>query len=182
MKKVFGILNIIDIIIIIGVIVALSVGIYTMKHFRQTADKQIEATSTITFEVFLRGVTVTGNEFPIKQNGKTFITIRNVPYTELTVLGVTYNPRLTAIASQKTDKQYILVNDPAQLAVYDAIVTITDTAKITKDGAVVGGNKIKMGLPVTLEGENYKFNGTISDVRVKSDIKVDDDGENNEIG
>lgn len=24
-----------------------------------------------------------------------------------------------------------------------------------------------MGLPVTLEGNNYKFNGTISDVRVK---------------
>ena len=55
--------------------------------------------------------------------------------------------------------------------------TIIDTAKITKDGAVVGGNKIKMGLPVVLEGQKYKFNGTISDVRVTSDIKIDDDGE-----
>lgn len=182
MKKIFGVLNVIDFIIILGVIIALAVGVYTMKHFRQTADKQIEATSAITFEVFLRGVTVTGEEFPINQNDKTFITIRNVPYTELTVLDVKSNPRQTAIASQKSDKQYILVNDPSQPAIFDAIVTITDTAKITKDGAVVGGNKIKMGLPVTLEGEKYKFNGTISDIRVKSDIKVDDAGENNEVG
>jgi len=182
MKNILGKLNIVDIVIIIGVIIALFVGIYTMKHFRQTAEKQIEATSNITFQVFLRGVTVTSENFPIKVNDKTFITIRNVPYTELSVVDVTSSPRQTALSSVKNDKQYILINDPTQQAVFDAIVTITDTAKITKDGAVVGGNKIKMGLPVTLEGENYKFNGTISDVRVSSDTNVNDDGENNEVG
>ena len=85
MKNLFGKFNLVDIIIVVGVIIALFVGVATMKHFRQTADKQIEATSEITFQVFLRGVTVTGEEFPIKQNAKTFITIRNVPYTELEV-------------------------------------------------------------------------------------------------
>ena len=69
-----------------------------------------------------------------------------------------------------------------QPSVFDAIITISDTAKITKDGAVVGGNKIKMGLPVTLEGQKYKFNGTISDVRVSSETKIEDDGENVNIG
>ncbi len=178
MKNIFGKLSIVDLVIIIGVLLALCVGVVTIKHFRQTADKQIEATSQVTFQVFLRGVTVTGQEFPVKKDGTTFITIRNVPYTELSVLDVTSSPRQTIIPSSKALEQYILVNDPAQPAIYDAIVTITDVAKITKDGAVVGGNKIKMGLPVTLEGENYKFNGTISDVRVTSDVKVEDDGEN----
>jgi len=182
MKNILGKFNIVDIIIIIGVVIALFVGFFTMKHFRQTADKQIEATSEITFQVFLRGVTVTGKDFPIKAGQKTFITIRNVPYTELNVNGVAYSPRLTAVASAKNEKQYVLVNDPSQPAIYDAVISITDTAKITKDGAVVGGNKIKMGLPVTLEGENYKFNGTISDVRVTSDVKVNDDGESINIG
>ncbi|MBR1373447.1 DUF4330 domain-containing protein [bacterium] len=181
MKNLFGKFNFIDLIIIIGVAIALLVGIYTAKHFRQTADKQIEATSPITFQVFLRGVTVTGDEFPVKIGEKSFITIRNVPYTELNIVDVTSSPRQTALSSSRGE-QYILVNDPAQLSLYDAIVTVTDTAKITKDGAVVGGNKIKMGLPVTLEGENYKFNGTISDVRVISDTKVEDAGENKEVG
>ena len=37
--------------------------------------------------------------------------------------------------------------------------------KITKDGdAVVGGNKVKIGLPITLEGAKYKLNGVISNV------------------
>ncbi len=182
MKNLFAKLNIVDIIIIIGVICALGVGLFTMKHFRQTADKQIEATSPISFQVFLRGVTVTGEEFPIKAGDKTFITIRNVPYTELSVNGVVYTPRQTAVPSAKSEKQYVLVVDPAQPAVFDAVVSVTDIAKITKDGAVVGGNKIKMGLPVTLEGENYKFGGTISDVRVTSDSEVVDDGENKEVG
>lgn len=182
MKNIFGKLNIVDIIIIIGVAIALFVGFFTMKHFRQTADKQIEATSEITFQVFLRGVTVTGEEFPVKAGEKTFITIRNVPYTELQVNGVAYTPRQTAISSPKSEKQYVLVNDPAQPSIFDAVVSVTDTAKITKDGAVVGGNKIKIGLPVTLEGENYKFNGTISDVRVTYDTKIEDNVLNKEVG
>ena len=175
-------LKIVDIRIVLGVILALAVGVMTAKHFRQTADKQIEATSPITFQVFLRGVTVTGEEFPIKSNDKTFITIRNVPYTELNVVKVSSESRKTALPSQKAKEQYILIQDPAQPAIYDAVITISDTAKITKDGAVVGGNKIKMGLPVTLEGESYKFNGTISDVRVSSEVEVEDAGANNLVG
>lgn len=182
MKNIFGKLNIVDVIIILGVIVALLVGVFTMKHFRQTADKQIEATSPISFQVFLRGVTVTGEDFPIKAGEKTFITIRNVPYTELNVNGVAYSARQTAVPSSKSEKQYVLVEDPAQPAIFDAVVSITDTAKITKDGAVVGGNKIKMGLPVTLEGKDYKFNGTISDVHVTSDVDVKNSGERENIG
>ena len=174
--------HLVDILIVLGVIIVLIVGVMTTKHFRQTADKQIEATSPITFQVFLRGVTVTGEDFPIKANDKTFITIRNVPYTELNVLDVSSEARKTAVASSKAVEQYILVKDPTQPAIYDAVVTITDTAKITKDGAVVGGNKIKMGLPVTLEGGSYKFNGTISDVRVTTDLDVKDDGANNQVG
>ena len=170
--------SVIDLIIIIGIAAALLVGLFTAKNYRQTADKQIEATSPISFQVFLRGVTVTGDDFPIKVEDKTFITIRNVPYTELTVTGVSSQPRKAFAPNSKS----IVVNDPSQPDLYDAVVTINDIAKITKDGAVVGGNKIKIGLPVTLEGEVYRFNGIISDVRVKTDADVNDDGENNELG
>ena len=55
-------------------------------------------------------------------------------------------------------------------------------AKITKDGAVVGGNKIKVGLPVTLEGMAYKLNGIISDVRVSNDTIIEDNAKNDNLG
>ena len=170
--------SIIDLIIIIGVLIALLVGLYTVKHFRQTADKQIEATAPIEFQVYLRGVTFTGKEFPVNVNEKTFITIRNVPYTELTVSNVSSQSKKILSPTVKS----LIVEDPSQPALYDAVVTVNDTAKITRDGAVVGGNKIKIGLPVTIEGEKYRFNGIISDIRVTTDSDVQDDGENKEVG
>ena len=155
----------VDFIIIAGVIIALTVGFFTYKNFRQTADKQIEATSKISFQVFMRGVTLTGNEIPIKAKDKTFISIRNVPYSDLDILDVKAE-RKKIVLPIINSKKVMVVEDVSQANMYDITVTLTDTAKITKDGAVVGGNKIKMGLPITLEGKDYKFTGTVSDLKV----------------
>ena len=71
---------------------------------------------------------------------------------------------LPAINSKKP---YVVVNDESTPYQYDYIVKIVDSAKITKDGdAVVGGNKVKIGIPITLEGTKYKVNGVISNVTV----------------
>ena len=48
--------KIIDIIIIIGLLLAITVGIITAKGMRTTASKQIESKSPIEFEVFLRSL------------------------------------------------------------------------------------------------------------------------------
>lgn len=155
----------VDIIIVAGVIIALLVGFFTYKNFRQTASKQIEATSKISFQVFIRGVTLTGNEIPLRANEKTFISIRNVPYSDLDILDVKAEHKKTVLPILNS-KKFIIVDDASQANMFDIVVTLSDTAKITKDGAVVGGNKIKMGLPITLEGKDYKFNGTVSDLKL----------------
>lgn len=154
-----------DLIVITGIIIALAVGFFTYKNLRQTADKQIEATSKISFQVFIRGITLTGDSIPIKENEKTFISIRNVPYSDLDILNVKAERKKTVLPILN-NKKFMIVDDASQANMYDITVTLTDTAKITKDGAVVGGNKIKMGLPITLEGKDYKFNGTVSDLKV----------------
>ena len=159
-------------IIIAGVIVALLVGFFTYKNFRQTAAKQIEATSQISFQVFVRGVTLTGNEIPMRANDKTFISIRNVPYTDLDIVDVKAD-RKKIVLPILNSKKVMVVEDVSQANMYDITVTLKDTAKITKDGAVVGGNKIKMGLPITLEGKDYKFNGTVSDLKVMPETNDD---------
>lgn len=167
-----------DFIILGFCVIALCVGFYTYKGFRQTADKQIEATSKIVFKVFMRGVTFSGEEIPIKKGEKTFISIRNVPYSDLDVVAVQADRRKILIPTP-TGQKVITVTDAAQPDLYDVVITLTDTAKITKDGAVVGGNKIKMGLPITLEGSNYKFTGTVSDLKVVD--AVDDETVNRDM-
>lgn len=167
----------VDLIIVIGIFLALLVGFITYKNFRQTASKQIEATSQINFDVFIRGITYTGDDLPIKSGEKTFISIRNVPYSDLQIVSVKTEkrkvvlPRLTT-STNNDNKTVLVVEDPSQSNVYDILVSLTDVAKITKDGAVVGGNKIKIGLPITLEGKDYKFNGTVSNLQVSADSEI----------
>lgn len=108
---------------------------------------------------------MTGNQIPLKADDKTFISIRNVPYSDLDILDVKAD-RKKIVLPILNSKKVMVVEDPSQANVYDLVVTLSDTAKITKDGAVVGGNKIKMGLPITLEGKDYKFNGTVSDLKI----------------
>lgn len=162
----------IDYIIIAFCIIALCVGFYTYKGYRQTSDKQIEATSKIVFKVYMRGVTFSGKEIPIKKGEKTFISIRNVPYTNLNIIDVNSDRRKIVIPTP-TGNKVVTVTDESLPDLYDVVVTLTDNAKITKDGAVVGGNKIKIGLPITLEGANYKFTGSVSDLKV-TDV-IDDE-------
>lgn len=159
--------KLVDWIIIAGIVLAILVGIFTFLHFRQTADRRIEASSTIGFQVFLRGVTLTGPEAPIAAGQETFITIRNVPYTNLKVADVRIDTKKTVLPARSGKEPFAMVEDVSQAFLYDMLVTlIVEDAKITKDGAVVGGNKIKIGLPVTLEGPSYRLNGTVSDVRI----------------
>ncbi len=167
-----------ELILIVGIVIALLVGYITFKNFRQTAGKQIETTAPIVFDVYLRGITLTGGQTPIHSGEKTFISIRNVPYSDLDILNVKTERRKVVLPmlnnTKNATKNVLVVDDVSQSNVYDIVVTLTDKAKITKDGAVVGGNKVKMGLPITLEGADYKFNGTVADIKVThDDIKED---------
>ena len=158
--------KLVDIIILLFILSALCVGYYTYKGYRQTADKQIEATSKVVFKVYLRGVTYTGEKLPIVKGDKTFISIRNVPYTDLQILDVKSDKRKIVLPELNSKRFVIVVEDASMPDTYDVVVTLSDNAKITKDGAVVGGNKIKIGLPITLEGPDYKLSGTVSDIDV----------------
>lgn len=166
--NIFKNLKIVDYIIIVGIVIAGFVGFLTYKGIHKTASNAIDAVSEISFDVYIRGITYTGNDLPLKADEKTFISIRNVPYSDLMITNVKAEKRkiVLPVLNTKNTKTVIVVEDVSQPNVYDAIVTLKDTAKITKDGAVVGGNKIKIGLPITLEGADYRLNGTVSNIQL----------------
>ncbi len=152
--------------LIVGIILVIAlIGFLTFSGKRTTSSNQIEATTNIELEVYLRGVNVTSKEPLFKKDDETFITIRNVPYTKLKIKEVKFDKRKIMIPTINSKKPYITVNDDTTPYQYDYLVKVTDNAKITKDGdAVVGGNKVKIGLPITLEGSKYKLNGVISNI------------------
>ena len=154
-----------DYLVIFIIVIALFVGVLTKTGKRATSSNQIEATVNVEMEVYLRGVTSTSNEPLFNIGDETFITIRNVPYTKLKIKDVKFDKRKMMLPTINPKKPYIVVNDETAPIQYDYLVKVVDSAKITKDGdAVVGGNKEKIGLPITLEGAKYKLNGIIANV------------------
>ncbi len=156
-------LKLTDYIIIAVILVLVAVGTLAVFKKKDFSNLPVEKEATIQFDVFFRGVTITAVENPFKIGEDAFITIRNVPYTKLKIVDMTGQPRMTVVPSLDGKNANVL-EDVSMPNLYDFIVKLEDKAKKTPDGYVAGGNKIKMGIPVVIEGANYKYSGTISNV------------------
>ncbi|MBR1977840.1 DUF4330 domain-containing protein [bacterium] len=166
-----------DMAIIAIVIIGLFIGALTVFGKRQTADKQIEANVRVEISVFFRGVTLTSSNSPFVVGEETFITIRNVPYTKLKIVSVSNDRKKTVVPTMSPKQQFVVVDDVSAPFQFDFVVTVVDDAKITKDGAVIGGNKIKIGLPVTFEGKDYRFNGVVSNITINKEPTREENSE-----
>lgn len=160
MKKI----SLLDWIIILAVLLGITGFLLVKTGKHQTSSKIIEKRSSIEFDASFMAQAVTSKEPLFKIGDDAFITLRNVPYTKLSITNVQKNRWKTAVYD-KADN-VLAVDDPSRPNLYTFIVTLKDNALITKDGAVIGGNKIKVGLPIVIEGFKYRLKGIVSDVRV----------------
>lgn len=120
----------------------------------------------VEFTVVTRAYDVTAQEELFKAGDKTFITIRNQPYTKLEIVEVQKNLLKEMFFNYDRPERPYLIDNIAYPNRYQYKITLKDKAQITSDGAVIGGNKIKIGLPVDLEGFNYRMSGMVSDVKI----------------
>lgn len=165
--KIFGKINIIDSLILLFILLAITglILVKTKKH--TTSSNIIEGVSPVEFDVVLKSVRLTTQKPIFKINEESFITIRNVPYTALKIKQVEKEHIKTIVANQNKSHSSLLVDDMANPNTYNFIVSLEDKGIVTSQGVSIGGNKIKIGLPVTLEGFKYRLSGIVSDVRLK---------------
>ena len=156
-------LKITDYIILALIVIGLIIGTLAVFKKKNFSNLPIEKETKINFEVFFRGITISDVKTPFMVGDDAFITIRNVPYTKLKIVDMDGRPRMKVIPANN-EQGYIIVQDISMPNAYDLIVKLEDFAKKTPDGYVAGGNKIKMGIPVVIEGEKYKYTGVISNV------------------
>ena len=166
-------LKIFDYVILAVIVAVLLIGVLAYLGKNKFSKTPVEAEKKIAFQVMLKSVSVTDSKMPFEIGDESFITIRNVPYTKLKIIDRAFQPKQTMIPTNNPKQPFIVTTDLAQPYQYDFVVTLIDDAKITKDGAVVGGNKIKIGLPIVLEGFNYRIGGTISNVQILEDKEVE---------
>ena len=164
--KFVGRLNIIDCIIIGIVVILLISALAVKKGLFNPTHKIAKGAQQVEFTVVTRAYDVTAKEEIFKAGDKTFITIRNVPYTKLDIVKVEKEAMKEMFFNYDRPELPYVIKNVAFPDRFQYTVTLRDYAQITEDGAVIGGNKIKIGLPVDLEGFNYRISGMVSDVRI----------------
>lgn len=147
---------------VIIVLVILAAIIFAGKS--KIAKTPVLSENTVVFQVLFRGASLTSDEPVFKPMDDSFITIRNVPHKKVTIIGATQIPRLTTVVDAKGNEK--VVKDAANPFMFDCLVTLYDEGKLTDDGVVVGGNKLKIGLPIVLEGKNYRLTGSLTNLKV----------------
>ena len=164
--KVFGKFNIVD-FAIFGVIGLILVGFVFVKlGIHKPLSKISKGVKNVEFTVTTRAYDVTAEEDLFVAGEKTFITIRNVPYTALEIVEAKKEPAKEMFFNYDRPEVPYLIKNVAYPNRVQYEIKLKDRAKITSDGAVIGGNKIKIGLPVDLEGFKYRLSGAVSDVKI----------------
>ena len=90
------------------------------------------------------------------------IVIRNQPAGRVTLVSVDdlTNP-LTAV---QADGSVVIADSPSTAMPRHARFVMEAQAEIKPSGVVIGGTKLKVGVPVELEGRLYRLNGVVSGV------------------
>ncbi|MCD7879762.1 MAG: DUF4330 domain-containing protein [Candidatus Gastranaerophilales bacterium] len=163
-------LKLTDYIIILVILILAGVGTFVVIKKKNFANLPVEKETAIQFDVFFRGITISDNKIPFEVDKDAFITIRNVPYTKLKITAIDGRQRMTTVAAAN-EAGFIIAPDASTPNLFDFIVKLEDKAKKTPDGYVVGGNKLKMGIPVVIEGERYRYSGTVSNIQEIDEIQ-----------
>jgi len=164
--KIFGIINTFDLLILISLI-AIVVGILANSIGYSSLKKKVQAEGLAQIKIGIRGARVLDPKV-FEKHKKVFIIIRNQPHANLEVLDVKATRRPLIFYDQEKHKPKKLDNFEDNL-INDVDITLQGNAQLTTDdppSIVMGGNKVKAGIPVELETLDYKFNGSIIDVKM----------------
>lgn len=165
--RLFGKVSILD----IGaafVILLVIVGIFFYPGTSGSVAQVGVTTKPVEVDVIALGLKGRDPSEMIKAEEKTNLIIRNQPYGQVEIQSVEVRPRLIPVAQPDGTVKAQL--DPTAEFTYsnNLFMTLVGQGQITDTGPVLGNIKIKIGTTVELEGNDYNFNATVVDVRVKS--------------
>ncbi|MFB2893151.1 DUF4330 domain-containing protein [Aerosakkonemataceae cyanobacterium BLCC-F50] len=167
--RIFGKFSILDLGAAL-VILLVIVGIFFFPGTSGSLAQIGVPTKPVEIDVVVRGLSIRQpqdlmKEFQTKK--KTNIIIRNQPYGQVDVKSVKELPR-TVVVPQPDGTVKALPDPRKDTFSSDMIITLAGKAQITKNGPVLGNSKLKVGIPLELEGFDYNFNSSVIDVRIKN--------------
>jgi Domain of unknown function (DUF4330) len=158
----------------LGLVAVVGLGILLVQSgTHQTSGTLIEGEADIQYTVVTQN-TRTLIPTMIRANDMTHLSIRNQPRGDVKIVSATYKPHETSFVSPSG--QPFSAVDPALKNSVDYTIVLQDHATVTKEGYVANGIKVKVGLPIELEGKAYRIPAAIIDVRPVSDTPTNQTG------
>jgi hypothetical protein len=167
--RLFGKISILDFGALL-VILLVIFGIFLFPGGSGSVAQVGSKTVPIEVDLVVRGLNVRDPEQlfarGFEKGGKTKVIIRNQPYGTIDIKSVKVLPR-TVIVPQPDGSLKELPDIKSNNFSTDMLLTLQGKAQITPEGPVLGNSKVKIGMPIELDGFNYNFNSTVIDIRVE---------------
>jgi hypothetical protein len=146
----------------VGFIALLGLGFWLVQSGQHvTSSQKIEGEADVFYTVWTHNTaTLQPKLFTIGE--QTNLTIRNQPRGKVSIVSVKQESKKLIIPQAQGFK---LIEDPTSTAPsYDFYITLKDHALKTPDGYVSNGIKLKIGLPIEVEGFNYRLTGVLINI------------------
>ncbi|MBR8839616.1 MAG: DUF4330 domain-containing protein [Stigonema ocellatum SAG 48.90 = DSM 106950] len=167
--RLFGKINILDFGAAL-VILLVIFGIFFLPGGSGSVAQLGATTKPVEVDLVVRGLNVRDPQELLNKGltkgGKTNIIIRNQPHGAIAIKSVQLLPR-TILVPQPNGSVKELPEIRSNSFSTDMLLTLEGKAQITDNGPVIGPSKLKIGVPIELDGFNYNFNATVIDVRIK---------------
>lgn len=166
--RLFGKISILDLGAAL-VILLVVVGIFFFPGTSGSLAQIGVPTKPVEVDVIVRGLSIRQPQDLVKEfqtKKKTNVIIRNQPYGQVDIKSVKELPK-TVVVTQPDGTVKALADPRKDIFSTDMVITLGGKAQITKNGPVLGSSKLKIGVPIELEGFDYNFNASVIDVRVK---------------
>lgn len=167
--RLFGKVNILD-LGAIAVIILVLIGIFIVPGPKGSiAQVGNNNTDTIELNLLVRGLSVKDpdsllNEF--NQQANINIIVRNEPAGQLTVDSAQRLQNYVIVPQPDGSVKALPDPRPENFSI-DMMLLMTGKGQMTKDGAILANQKIKIGTVLELDGTNYNFRGSVIGVNKK---------------
>jgi Domain of unknown function (DUF4330) len=124
-------------------------------------------------DVVVRGLSAAGAKDLIKEGQKANIIVRKQPSGEAVLKAVKFLPRNTLVPQPDGSVKALPDPRPEMAFSNDMILTLGSNAQIAEERAtkqrtpILGGEKVKVGMPLELDGPSYNFSSSVISVRIK---------------
>jgi len=160
--KLFGLVNALDALIVTTVTIGV-VGVVAVKGGYSAVTRMAVSQGPAEVDLMIRANIKDLGIFKVGE--RAFITIRNQPYDKVEIVAVRAKRQEIAIPIND-GKGLRVTQDPTTPYASEVLLTLRDNGMETEDGIVWGGQKLKLGVPIEVEGFKYRLKGSVIDVRM----------------